>query len=462
MSKSLKIFLAHASEDKEQIRDLYRKLKDSGFDPWLDEFDLIPGQNWQIEIPRAIRQSDIFVACLSTRSVEKRGYVQKEFRLALSAYAEKPAEGIYLIPLRLDDCIVPDLQIPEFGARLRDIQWLDYWKPDGFGQLLRAIGTATDSKRIQHGWELNFKAPIFGIKALAVYNNKLYACGQDDPQFNGRLYVFDGTTWMDTNFDSAVGVKVDFMESLQVFNNRLYIGTRVDVGGRTFARVYHYDGTTFVLDLSQSGQPGYSGIEDLAVHGNTLYAANGSTISEVYQRNADNNWTTLGDKVELGSPVRALASYNNILFAGTGGPGNQPKVWRWAINRWELVKDLKDGEFALHQDSVFSLVSAYGKLYVGLIGPGNNSPVFAYNGTNWIIARRIYGCQTARLAIIANNLWVGTDTGRVFCFDGLNWEEQDSISRGFGIRDFAQYGEFVYASTIGYGGIYRLRLKGEI
>ena len=80
MTPKTRIFLAHASEDKDRVRDLYSKLVDHGFAPWLDEMQLLPGQNWQIEIAKAIRESDIFVACLSRISVRKRGYVQRELR----------------------------------------------------------------------------------------------------------------------------------------------------------------------------------------------------------------------------------------------------------------------------------------------------------------------------------------------------------------------------------------------
>src|SRR5262249_17409155 len=106
------IFLAHASEDKDAVRQLYTSLKSHGFRPWLDEIDLILGQNWQLEIPKAIQSSNIFIACLSKRSVAKEGYVQKELRMALNAYAQKPPGSIYLIPVKLDDCDVPELQLP--------------------------------------------------------------------------------------------------------------------------------------------------------------------------------------------------------------------------------------------------------------------------------------------------------------------------------------------------------------
>ncbi len=139
MPAATKIFLAHATEDKARVRKLHAKLLAAGFDAWLDEIDLLPGQNWQLEIPKAIRESKMFIACLSKRSVLKQGYVQKEFRLALSSYAERPPGTTYLIPLRLDECTVPDLQIPALAIDMRHIQWLDYWKPDGFERLVTAI-----------------------------------------------------------------------------------------------------------------------------------------------------------------------------------------------------------------------------------------------------------------------------------------------------------------------------------
>ncbi len=142
MTSSRRIFLAHAKEDKPQIRQLYADLKGRGFEPWLDEKDLVPGRLWREEIPKAIRGAGVFLACLSSRSVEKIGYVQNEFRQALSAYAERPPGSIYLVPVRLDDCQVPDLQIPDRGLSLRDIHWADLWQEDGLDRLISALPEA--------------------------------------------------------------------------------------------------------------------------------------------------------------------------------------------------------------------------------------------------------------------------------------------------------------------------------
>ncbi|MFM6896284.1 MAG: toll/interleukin-1 receptor domain-containing protein, partial [Microcystis panniformis] len=84
MKKSeIQIFLAHASEDKPAVLALHERLKQAGYKPWLDKKDLIPGQIWRDEIPKAIKASQIFLACLSAKSANKQGYIQRELRIAL-------------------------------------------------------------------------------------------------------------------------------------------------------------------------------------------------------------------------------------------------------------------------------------------------------------------------------------------------------------------------------------------
>jgi hypothetical protein len=171
------IFLAHASEDKDAARRLYSHLKSNGLRPWLDEIDLLPGQNWPVEITKAIDRSDIFIACLSTHSVQKQGYVQKEFRLALNAYAERPPGSIYLIPAKLDDCEVPDLQLPHMGISLRDIQWIELWKENGFERLVNAI-------RHRHGGpehELKIPKPKAAGAAVRIVDISFSGDRKDSP-----------------------------------------------------------------------------------------------------------------------------------------------------------------------------------------------------------------------------------------------------------------------------------------
>jgi formylglycine-generating enzyme required for sulfatase activity len=141
MKKSeIQIFLAHASEDKPAVLALYDRLKQAGYKPWLDKKDLIPGQIWRDEIPKAIKASQIFLACLSAKSANKQGYIQRELRIALDTLGEMLPGTIFFIPMRLEECEIPDLRLAEVSLNLRDIHWLDYWEEDGFEQLERAIG----------------------------------------------------------------------------------------------------------------------------------------------------------------------------------------------------------------------------------------------------------------------------------------------------------------------------------
>jgi len=129
--RRLRVFLCHASGDKPAVRELYHRLRAAGFDPWLDEEKLLPGQDWQLEIPQAVRSSDAVIVCLSTRAVTKAGYVQKEIRYALDVADEQPEGAIFLIPLRLEECEVPQ--------RLRRWQWVDFFHGKGYDRLLRAL-----------------------------------------------------------------------------------------------------------------------------------------------------------------------------------------------------------------------------------------------------------------------------------------------------------------------------------
>ena len=129
--RPLKVFLCHASGDKPPVRDLYKRLSMEGVDAWLDKEKLLPGQDWQVEIPRAVRDADVVVVCLSNKSITKEGYVQKELKFALDIAEEKPEGTIFLIPARLEDCLVPE--------RLNRWQWVDLYEENGFVQLLRSL-----------------------------------------------------------------------------------------------------------------------------------------------------------------------------------------------------------------------------------------------------------------------------------------------------------------------------------
>lgn len=127
----LKVFLCHASEDKTVVRKLYDDLVSRGMSPWLDERDLLPGQDWNIAIQDAIRDSDALIVCLSSQSVTKTGYVQKEIKYALDFCDEQPEDTIYLIPVRIEVCDIP--------KRLSRFHSADIYKDHGFERMIESL-----------------------------------------------------------------------------------------------------------------------------------------------------------------------------------------------------------------------------------------------------------------------------------------------------------------------------------
>jgi hypothetical protein len=131
MSSTLLVFLCHSSSDKPAVRSLHKRLQADGITPWLDAVDILPGQNWENEIRKAIRNCHVVLVCLSKASITKVGYIQKEIRQVLDVADEQPEDMIFLIPVRLEECEVPD--------RFSQYQWVDLFEREGYGRLMLAL-----------------------------------------------------------------------------------------------------------------------------------------------------------------------------------------------------------------------------------------------------------------------------------------------------------------------------------
>ena len=169
-SRPLRVFLCHSSNDKPAVRELYQRLNaESWMDVWLDEEKLLPGQDWDYEIGRALDSSDAVIVTLSTSSVSKEGYVQKELRFALDMALEKPEGTIFILPVRLDDCERP--------RRLRSIQEIDYFPPErrefAYARMRRslelraaALGVITETARATPVKRIEDERPTEGNREL--------------------------------------------------------------------------------------------------------------------------------------------------------------------------------------------------------------------------------------------------------------------------------------------------------
>jgi len=155
-SPVLRVFLCHSSADKPVVRILFHLLSVDGIDPWLDEKNLLPGEDWDLAIRSAVRTSNIAIVCLSKSGTNKAGFVQKEIRYALDVADEQPQGAVFIIPLRLEPCDVPD--------RLRRWQWVNLYERDGLDLLCQALRARAESL----GIAINLRG--ISQQALSLFN----------------------------------------------------------------------------------------------------------------------------------------------------------------------------------------------------------------------------------------------------------------------------------------------------
>jgi len=179
------VFLSYASEDRARVQKLYRRLRQAGLSCWMDkpprpwQHDGIgPGQDWDTVIRRRLSDARVVLALLSQASVAKRGYVQREFRLALQAAAERPPNTIAVIPVLMEECQPPEFKVDTIS--FQQIHWYELHK-DGVADLVqyvrRAVGwqpplTANQTRQVQSTAGRPHMTPVLDfVASLDIPNN---------------------------------------------------------------------------------------------------------------------------------------------------------------------------------------------------------------------------------------------------------------------------------------------------
>ncbi|MEM7125624.1 MAG: SUMF1/EgtB/PvdO family nonheme iron enzyme [Chloroflexota bacterium] len=134
-------FLCHASQDKPRVLQLYEYLQRDGVDPWLDVKNLRGGQNWQIEIPKAVARSDVILVCFSSRALKSDGFIQEEMRFALEEAEKRPSEAITIIPVRFENVDIP--------VRFARWHWINLFDSDGYEGLLSSFELRAEQSGLQ-------------------------------------------------------------------------------------------------------------------------------------------------------------------------------------------------------------------------------------------------------------------------------------------------------------------------
>jgi hypothetical protein len=142
----LKVFLSYTKADRDKVVPYYTDLASMGYEPWMDVEKLVPGHNWSWEIDQALAQANVIMIFLSSSSVSKRGFVQREANQAMENLKSKLPSDIYIIPVVLEECEVP----PHISERL---QFVMASEKRSWQMILRSLEVAAEEQHIisEHG-----------------------------------------------------------------------------------------------------------------------------------------------------------------------------------------------------------------------------------------------------------------------------------------------------------------------
>lgn len=166
-------FLSYVHEDSTQVELLQQALQDAGIRVWRDKSDLWPGEDWREKIREAITDNALaFVACFSRVGLGRdKSYQNAELNLAIEESCQRRPDVPWLIPVRLDDCEIPDRDLGG-GRRLSSLHRVDVFGNNldtGVARLVSAIqrilGPA-DAARHQDGNQERRWAGDSGLSTL--------------------------------------------------------------------------------------------------------------------------------------------------------------------------------------------------------------------------------------------------------------------------------------------------------
>jgi hypothetical protein len=142
------VFLSHNSADKPAVEELAQRLVNVGIQPWLDKWNLVPGEPWQEGLEEALDACQTVAVFLGPSSIGS--WENEEMRSALEERVRDKSRRV--IPVLLPGAPDPrEKSLPRF---LRRMTWVDFRggldDEDAFQRLVAGIrGVAPGRGNIQ-------------------------------------------------------------------------------------------------------------------------------------------------------------------------------------------------------------------------------------------------------------------------------------------------------------------------
>lgn len=135
------VFISYCHENKDVVNKLCDALSSKGVSVWVDWDNLVPGTSWKQAIQQAIHHGDFFIACFSKEySARDKAFMEEELAIAIENLREKSIDRTWFIPVKLNECEIPDINIAE-GETLQDLQYVNLYEDwnTGIEQILNIL-----------------------------------------------------------------------------------------------------------------------------------------------------------------------------------------------------------------------------------------------------------------------------------------------------------------------------------
>ncbi len=131
----IRVHIIYHPNDMSIVMELFKELKsEKWIIPWVNQENLLPGIERELQIRKAINESDAIIICLSEALILTEGLQHLEMRMAFDEYNSKPLGDSFLIPLRLDECFVP-----RELARIYSLDYFSLGKGKSYSKLLETL-----------------------------------------------------------------------------------------------------------------------------------------------------------------------------------------------------------------------------------------------------------------------------------------------------------------------------------
>ena len=154
------IFISHASQDRKVAATLCAALESRGFQCWISSRDILPGENFQVAIVRAIRKVKIMLLVFTANSNTSEE-MTKELALASQ-------QKLMVVPLRIEDVAAGEAFSYEFATR----QWIDFFADWELAmdqlsvRLANALGVEPAPPKLVPKAEAPVAAPVEAVAAV--------------------------------------------------------------------------------------------------------------------------------------------------------------------------------------------------------------------------------------------------------------------------------------------------------